>query len=48
MDLYLSLIKLGCWGGKVVIPEGTERPQTDIELEKMDYLVEGVVGKIPS
>jgi simple sugar transport system substrate-binding protein len=34
--------------GKVVIPEGTTRPQTDIELEKMDYLVEGVVGKIPS
>jgi simple sugar transport system substrate-binding protein len=34
--------------GKVVIPEGTERPQTDIELEKMNYLVEGVVGKIPS
>jgi basic membrane protein A and related proteins len=34
--------------GKVVIPEGTSRPQTDIELEKMDYLVEGVVGKIPS
>jgi simple sugar transport system substrate-binding protein len=34
--------------GKVVIPEGTSRAQTDIELEKMDYLVEGVVGKIPS
>lgn len=34
--------------GKVVIPAGTERPQTDIELEKMNYLVEGVVGKIPS
>ena len=34
--------------GKVVIPEGTTRAQTDIELEKMDYLVEGVVGKIPS
>ena len=33
---------------KVVIPEGTERPQTDIELEKMNYLVEGVVGKIPT
>jgi len=34
--------------GKVVIPAGTERPQQDIELEKMNYLVEGVVGKIPS
>jgi simple sugar transport system substrate-binding protein len=30
--------------GKEVIPAGTERGQTDIELEKMDYLVEGVVG----
>ncbi len=34
--------------GHVVIPAGTVRPQTDIELEKMNYLVEGVVGKIPS
>jgi basic membrane protein A len=34
--------------GKVVIPDGTARPQTDIELEKMNYLVEGVVGKLPS
>jgi simple sugar transport system substrate-binding protein len=34
--------------GKVVIPAGTVHPQTDIELEKMNYLVEGVVGKIPS
>src|SRR5882672_10198990 len=34
--------------GKMVIPEGTVHPQTDIELEKMNYLVEGVVGKIPS
>jgi basic membrane protein A and related proteins len=33
--------------GKVVIAAGVERPQTDIELEKMNYLVEGVVGKIP-
>src|SRR5690349_12824087 len=33
--------------GKVVIPAGVERPQRDIELEKMNYLVEGVVGKIP-
>ncbi len=34
--------------GKVIIPEGTVHPQTDIELEKMNYLVEGVVGKLPS
>jgi basic membrane protein A len=34
--------------GKVVIPAGTVLKQTDIELEKMNYLVEGVVGKIPS
>ncbi len=34
--------------GHVVIPAGTVRPQTDIELEKMNYLVEGVVGRIPS
>jgi basic membrane protein A and related proteins len=31
--------------GKEVIPAGTEEKQTDIALEKMDYLVEGVVGK---
>ncbi len=34
--------------GKVVIPAGSEQRKTDITLEKMDYLVEGVVGKIPS
>jgi simple sugar transport system substrate-binding protein len=34
--------------GKVVIPAGTTQTQTDITLEKMNYLVEGVVGKIPS
>ena len=32
-------------GGKVVIPAGTEQKQTDIALESMDYLVEGVIGK---
>ena len=32
--------------GKVVIPKGKEFAQTAIELESMDYLVEGVVGKI--
>ena len=31
--------------GKVVIAAGAEQKQTDINLEKMDYLVEGVVGK---
>jgi simple sugar transport system substrate-binding protein len=34
--------------GKVVIPAGTVQSQTDIALEKMNYLVEGVIGKIPS
>jgi basic membrane protein A and related proteins len=34
--------------GKVVIPAGTVEKQTDINLEKMNYLVEGVLGKIPS
>jgi simple sugar transport system substrate-binding protein len=31
--------------GKVIIPAGSEQKQTDVALEKMDYLVEGVVGK---
>jgi simple sugar transport system substrate-binding protein len=30
--------------GKMVIPEGQSYAQTAIELEKMDYLVEGAVG----
>ena len=30
--------------GKSVVAAGTEHGQTDPELEKMDYLVEGVVG----
>jgi basic membrane protein A len=34
-------------GGKMVIADGVDRPQTDIELEKMNYLVDGVVGKLP-
>ena len=34
--------------GKVVIPAGTREIQTDINLEKMNYLVEGVLGRIPS
>ena len=32
--------------GKVVIPKGKTFKQTDIELESMNYLVEGVVGKV--
>ena len=32
--------------GTVVIPAGKSFKQTDIELEKMNYLVEGVVGSI--
>ena len=31
--------------GKEVIAAGVEHKQTDIALESMDYLVEGVVGK---
>ncbi len=31
--------------GKVVIPKGKVFKQTDIELEGMNYLVEGVIGK---
>ncbi len=31
--------------GKIVIPAGQEQKQTDIKLESMDYLVEGVIGK---
>jgi simple sugar transport system substrate-binding protein len=30
--------------GKTVITAGTDRGQKDPELEKMDYLVEGVIG----
>jgi basic membrane protein A and related proteins len=32
--------------GNVVIPAGKVMKQTDIELEKMNYLIEGVVGSI--
>jgi simple sugar transport system substrate-binding protein len=32
--------------GKEIISAGTERGQTDIELEKMGYLVAGVKGSI--
>ena len=32
--------------GAVVIPAGKPLKQTDMELEKMNYLVEGVIGSI--
>jgi simple sugar transport system substrate-binding protein len=32
--------------GKVVIPKGKTVRQTDVELEGMNYLIEGVIGKI--
>lgn len=32
--------------GKVVVPKGTSIHQTDIVLEQMNYLVEGVIGKV--
>ena len=32
--------------GEIVIAEGTDYQQTDVELERMDYLVEGVRGQI--
>jgi basic membrane protein A len=32
--------------GKVVIPKGTVLKQTDPVLEGMNYLIEGVVGKL--
>jgi simple sugar transport system substrate-binding protein len=32
--------------GAVVIPPGKSLVQTDLELEKMNYLVEGVVGSL--
>ncbi len=32
--------------GKEIIPAGTDHPQTDISLESMNYLVQGVKGKL--
>ena len=34
--------------GKVVLPEGSEMKQQDINLEKLDWLVEGVLGSTKS
>jgi basic membrane protein A len=32
--------------GKEIIPAGTQHAQTDITLESMNYLVQGVKGKL--
>ena len=32
--------------GKVVIPKGKSFKQTDLELEGMNYLIDGVIGKV--
>ncbi len=32
--------------GKVVVPKGTVMKQTHVALEGMNYLVEGVIGKV--
>ncbi|WP_008316886.1 BMP family ABC transporter substrate-binding protein [Leptolyngbya sp. PCC 6406] len=32
--------------GKVLLPEGSAYEQTNVELEQMDYLIEGVQGKV--
>lgn len=34
--------------GRTVVPAGRQQAQTDIELEKMNYLIDGVVGKLPA
>jgi simple sugar transport system substrate-binding protein len=31
--------------GAIVVPAGTEEKQQDLNLEKMNYLVAGVIGK---
>jgi basic membrane protein A len=46
MVIYKGEIKDNA--GKVVIPAGVERPQKDPELEKMNWLVEGVIGSTTS
>ena len=32
--------------GKPVLPDGEAYIQTDIQLEQMDWLVEGVIGQV--
>jgi simple sugar transport system substrate-binding protein len=43
-DIFVGPIKDN--KGNVVVPADTTLKQTDLELEKMNYLVEGVVGSI--
>jgi simple sugar transport system substrate-binding protein len=43
-DVYAGELKDNT--GKVMIPKGTTLKLTDPTLEGMNYLVEGVVGKI--
>jgi simple sugar transport system substrate-binding protein len=43
-DIFAGEIKDNT--GKVVVPKGTVLHQTAIELESMNYLVDGVVGKV--
>jgi basic membrane protein A and related proteins len=45
MAIFAGTLKTNA--GKTVVPAGTVLAQTDLALEKMDYLVEGVVGKLP-
>ena len=42
-DIFVGELKDNT--GKVVIPKGKVLKQTDLELESMNYLVEGVIGK---
>lgn len=43
-DIFSGEIKDN--SGKIVVGKGTTLKQTDVELEKMNYLVEGVIGKL--
>jgi simple sugar transport system substrate-binding protein len=43
-DIFVGGLKSN--KGAVVIPAGKPLKQTDPELEKMNYLVEGVIGSV--
>lgn len=43
-DIFVGEMKVNT--GKVVIPKGKVFKQTDLELEGMNCLVEGVLGNI--
>ena len=43
-DIFVGELKDNT--GKVVIPKGKAFKQTDAELEGMNYLIEGVIGKV--